>query len=151
MHIARLCTDNFRAVKRATLRLPLQGVLTGGNNNGKTTVLEALDLVLGPDRFSRMPPIRQRDFDNGHYVTRPPATEGRRRRMSKRDRGQGSWRSMKSQTCSHTVCNEVEMSAWIQQAASSVEDACSPPPPRVQNAASTDGNAHLEFNFHGPD
>jgi putative ATP-dependent endonuclease of OLD family len=41
--------------------------LIGDNNTGKTTVLEALDLVLGPDRLNRQPPIDEHDFFQGAY------------------------------------------------------------------------------------
>ncbi|MFP3558564.1 AAA family ATPase [Paraburkholderia sp. SIMBA_049] len=75
MRIARLCIDNFRGIKHATLLLPKHGVLIGDNNTGKTTVLEALDLTLGPDRLNRVPPISEHDFFNGHYFVRPPAID----------------------------------------------------------------------------
>jgi putative ATP-dependent endonuclease of OLD family len=53
--------------------LPTHGVLIGDNNTGKTTVLEALDLVLGPDRLNRQPPIDEHDFFQGKYVAELPA------------------------------------------------------------------------------
>lgn len=43
-------------------------VLVGDNNIGKTTILEAIDLVLGPDRLNRFPPIDEHDFYNGLYL-----------------------------------------------------------------------------------
>jgi len=42
--------------------------LIGDNNTGKSTVLEALDLVLGPDRLSRRPPVDEHDFHLGKYL-----------------------------------------------------------------------------------
>ncbi|MBR8175782.1 ATP-dependent nuclease [Burkholderia ambifaria] len=72
MRIIRLSIDNFRGVKHATLLLPKHGVVIGDNNTGKTTVLEALDLVLGPDRLNRVPPISEHDFFNGRYFSKPP-------------------------------------------------------------------------------
>ncbi|MBN3767845.1 AAA family ATPase [Burkholderia sp. Ac-20365] len=75
MRVARLCINNFRGIKHATLLLPKHGLLIGDNNTGKTTVLEALDLALGPDRLNRIPPINEHDFFNGHYFDRPPALD----------------------------------------------------------------------------
>src|SRR5262249_53869880 len=43
----RLKITNFRGIQSATLLLPKHGVLIGDNNTGKTTIFEALDLVLG--------------------------------------------------------------------------------------------------------
>jgi putative ATP-dependent endonuclease of OLD family len=50
--------------------LPKHGVLIGDNNIGKTIILEALDLVLGPDRLNRQPPIDEHDFFRGEYKTK---------------------------------------------------------------------------------
>lgn len=57
------------------LLLPRHGVFIGDNNTGKTTILEALDLVLGPDRLNRQPPIDEHDFYRGNYLA-PQATPG---------------------------------------------------------------------------
>ncbi|MBF0612591.1 MAG: AAA family ATPase [Magnetococcales bacterium] len=77
MRVCRLIIKNFRGVKTATLLLPKHGVLIGDNNTGKTTILEALDLVLGPDRINRQPPIEEHDFFHGEYTTKPkPASMG---------------------------------------------------------------------------
>ncbi len=46
-------------------------MLIGDNNSGKTTVLEAIDLVLGPERLNRFPPIDEHDFFEGKYATAP--------------------------------------------------------------------------------
>lgn len=43
-------------------------VLVGDNNSGKSTVLEAIDLVLGPNRLSRKPVIDEHDFYQGKYL-----------------------------------------------------------------------------------
>jgi len=43
-------------------------VLVGDNNIGKSTVLEAIDLVLGPERLNRRPPVDEHDFHAGLYV-----------------------------------------------------------------------------------
>nr|WP_240544002.1 ATP-binding protein [Bradyrhizobium canariense] len=43
-------------------------LLVGGNNVGKSTVCEALDLVLGPERLYRRPVIDEHDFHCGRYL-----------------------------------------------------------------------------------
>jgi predicted ATP-dependent endonuclease of OLD family len=47
MRACRLRITNFRGIQSAKLLLPKHGVLIGDNNTGKTTIFEALDLVLG--------------------------------------------------------------------------------------------------------
>src|SRR5439155_25002241 len=44
-------------------------------NTGKTTILEALDLVLGPDRLNRQPPIDEHEFFRGEYMAKAVAGE----------------------------------------------------------------------------
>ena len=69
MRIARLEIINFRGIKKANLVFQKHGVLLiGDNNTGKTTILEALDLVLGPDRLNRQPAIDEHDFFGGIYI-----------------------------------------------------------------------------------
>jgi DNA helicase II / ATP-dependent DNA helicase PcrA len=70
MRVARLTIENFRGIKNAVIFLPKHGVLIGDNNTGKTTILEALDLVLGPDRLNRLPPIDEHDFFRGEYMAK---------------------------------------------------------------------------------
>lgn len=67
MQVAHIHIENFRGVKEATLFLSKHAVLLGDNNTGKTTILEALDLTLGPDRLNRTPPIDEHDFYRGQY------------------------------------------------------------------------------------
>jgi putative ATP-dependent endonuclease of the OLD family len=73
LKVSHLAIANFRGVKSASLLLPDHAVLIGDNNTGKSTVLEALDLVLGPDRLSRASPIDEHDFHLGRY--QPEAQE----------------------------------------------------------------------------
>ena len=68
MKISSLKIRNFRGIKSADLRFPDHVVLIGDNNTGKSTVLEAIDLVLGPDRLSRGAPIDEHDFYLGRYL-----------------------------------------------------------------------------------
>ena len=49
--------------------------MVGSNNVGKSTICDALDLVLGPDRLNRFPPIDEFDFYNAQYLA-SPAQEG---------------------------------------------------------------------------
>ncbi len=71
MKLARLRIQKFRGVKDATLFLHDQVVLVGDNNVGKSTVFEAIDLALGPDRLNRHPRIDEHDFHVGDYVSPP--------------------------------------------------------------------------------
>ncbi|TXL69871.1 DUF2813 domain-containing protein [Vineibacter terrae] len=75
MRVCRLSIKNFRGVKSATVLLPKHGVLIGDNNTGKTTLLEALDLALGPDRLNRQPPVDEHDFFQGAYTVKVPASD----------------------------------------------------------------------------
>jgi len=70
MPVAHIHIQNFRGVKEASLFFSQHAVLLGDNNTGKTTVLEALDLTLGPDRLNRTPPIDEHDFYRGQYHTK---------------------------------------------------------------------------------
>lgn len=76
MKLARLKIQNFRGIKDATLFFPDQVVLVGDNNVGKSTVFEAIDLALGPDRLNRHPRIDEHDFYLGDYLT--PAEQPRK-------------------------------------------------------------------------
>jgi putative ATP-dependent endonuclease of OLD family len=67
MRVARLTIERFRCVKSATLHFTGHTLLVGANNIGKSTVCEALDLVLGPDRLSKFPPVEEFDFYNAEY------------------------------------------------------------------------------------
>ena len=68
MQIARVSIKNFRGVLAGQILLPAHAVLVGDNNIGKSTILEAIDLVLGPERLNRRPPIDEHDFHAGLYV-----------------------------------------------------------------------------------
>ncbi|WP_025313387.1 ATP-dependent nuclease [Roseicyclus elongatus] len=79
MRACRVKVSDFRGVKDATIMLPHHAVLIGDNNTGKTTLLESLDLALGPDRLNRTPPIDEHDFYEGRYLakaTPDTSTEG---------------------------------------------------------------------------
>jgi len=67
MHVRRLKISNFRGVSQGIVDFSGHTLLVGGNNIGKSTVCEALDLVLGPERLYRRPVIDEHDFHRGQY------------------------------------------------------------------------------------
>lgn len=68
MQVSRIIIHNFRGIKKADIYIDGHTVFIGDNNAGKSTVLEALDLVLGPDRLHRVPTVDEHDFYNGKYI-----------------------------------------------------------------------------------
>jgi len=68
MRVVRLTIERFRGVKSACLDFSGHTLFVGANNVGKSTVCEALDLVLGPDRLSQFPAIEEFDFYNAEYL-----------------------------------------------------------------------------------
>ncbi|WP_246208234.1 ATP-dependent nuclease [Bradyrhizobium rifense] len=68
MKIFSVTIENFRGIRSTKLVLPDHAVLIGDNNTGKSSVLEAIDLALGPDRLSRRPPVDEHDFYQGKYL-----------------------------------------------------------------------------------
>jgi putative ATP-dependent endonuclease of OLD family len=74
MRVSRLQIENFRGISKAELHFSGHTLLIGGNNVGKSTICEALDLVLGPDRLSRTPPVEEFDFRNAGYLAKDSET-----------------------------------------------------------------------------
>jgi len=68
MQIRRLILSNFRGVKAGQVNFDGHTILIGGNSVGKSTVCEALDLLLGPDRLSRSNAINEHDFHRRTYI-----------------------------------------------------------------------------------
>lgn len=68
MRVAQLSIKNFRGISEGTLTLPGHVVLIGDNNSGKSSVIEAIDLALGPDRINRAAAIDEHDFYAGRYL-----------------------------------------------------------------------------------
>lgn len=60
MRVASLKIDNFRGVRSGFVRFGKHPVLVGDNNTGKTTIVEALALLLGRDRLVRE--LTEHDF-----------------------------------------------------------------------------------------
>lgn len=78
MKIYSVAIENFRGIRATRLLLPDHAVLIGDNNTGKSSIFEAIDLALGPDRLSRRPPVDEHDFYHGNYLAAagPEAVEG---------------------------------------------------------------------------
>lgn len=74
MKVVRLIISNFRGIKSAELLFDGHTLMVGSNNVGKSTLCEALDLVLGPDRLNRFPAVDEFDFYNAEYLE-PAADE----------------------------------------------------------------------------
>ncbi len=68
MQISSIRVRNFRGLRNANLNLNVAQVFLGDNNTGKTTILEAVDLALGPDRLNRFPAVDEHDFHLGKYL-----------------------------------------------------------------------------------
>lgn len=68
MKVRQLEIEKFRGVESGTIRFGDHALLVGSNNVGKSTVCEALDLVLGLDRQSRRPVVDEHDFHAGLYL-----------------------------------------------------------------------------------
>ncbi len=67
MKVRRLTLQNFRGVQSGTVLLEGHSLLVGANSVGKSTVCEALDLVLGPERMFRRPVVDEYDFYAARY------------------------------------------------------------------------------------
>lgn len=67
MRICNIKIDNFRGIKHANIFLDGNSVFVGDNNAGKSTIFEAIDLVMGPDRLNRQSIIKEHDFYAGEY------------------------------------------------------------------------------------
>ena len=68
MRIRRLRMKNFRSVANGEILFADHTAIIGGNSVGKSTMCEALDLCLGPDRLSRSNPINEHDFYQRRYI-----------------------------------------------------------------------------------
>lgn len=68
MRVQHLRIQNFRGIEDSEIHFKTHTLLVGGNNAGKSTICEALDLVLGPERLYRRPVVDEHDFYLGRYV-----------------------------------------------------------------------------------
>lgn len=67
-YIRNVKIKNFRSIKEANIDFNGHSILVGDNNVGKTTLLEAIDLAIGPDRLNRTPVVDEHDFYQGKYI-----------------------------------------------------------------------------------
>lgn len=67
VHVVRLTVRNFRGIADGTVHLSEHSLLVGGNSIGKSTICEALELVLGPERLYARPVVDEFDFHNKRY------------------------------------------------------------------------------------
>lgn len=72
MRIVRIDIENFRGVKSATLFPSQHNVYLGPNNIGKTTMLEALNLLLNPEFSTRSDAVTENDFYGRLYRAPKP-------------------------------------------------------------------------------
>ncbi|WP_300182107.1 AAA family ATPase [Bradyrhizobium sp.] len=68
VRIARASIENFRGLRRADVHFSGTSVLLGDNNTGKSTIFEAIELAIGPDRLARTQAIDEHDFYGGDYL-----------------------------------------------------------------------------------
>lgn len=64
MYLAKLNISNFRGVSKAELKLSQHFILLGNNNSGKSTIIDAIGLVLGKESLVRN--IGDWDFFGGN-------------------------------------------------------------------------------------
>lgn len=67
MQIVSIKIRNFRCIKASQIFPDRHNVLLGPNNSGKTTVLEALNLLLNPEMTFRSNAIDENDFFQRFY------------------------------------------------------------------------------------
>lgn len=72
MKVRRVSITNFRGVQAGYVLLDSRSLLVGGNAVGKSTICEALDLVLGLERLYRRPIIDEYDFYRANYRSIEP-------------------------------------------------------------------------------
>jgi hypothetical protein len=60
MRVATLTLDNFRGIQTGVIHFKQHTVLVGANNTGKSTIIEALTLLLGRDKLIRE--LTEHDF-----------------------------------------------------------------------------------------
>ncbi|MBU8820912.1 AAA family ATPase [Mycolicibacterium goodii] len=67
MRVTRVLIKNFRGVSEGRVDFDGNALLVAGNSVGKSTICEALDLVLGPERMFRRPVVDEYDFFGANY------------------------------------------------------------------------------------
>lgn len=69
MRVRSLRLANFRGVAQGKVLFPGHTVTIGSNGAGKSTICEALNLLLGPHRLARSSPIDEHDFFERRYLS----------------------------------------------------------------------------------
>jgi len=64
MYLARLNISNFRGINKAVIKLSQHFILLGNNNSGKSTIIDAIGLILGKESLVRN--IGDWDFFGGN-------------------------------------------------------------------------------------
>jgi putative ATP-dependent endonuclease of OLD family len=67
VRVSRVQIKKFRGVSEGRVDFNGNALLVAGNSVGKSTICEALDLVLGPERMFRRPVIDEYDFFRADY------------------------------------------------------------------------------------
>lgn len=67
MRVSRVQIKKFRGVSEGRVDFNGNALLVAGNSVGKSTICEALDLVLGPERMFRRPVVDEYDFFGAAY------------------------------------------------------------------------------------
>lgn len=67
MQVRRIRIKKFRGIAEGRVDFSGNALLVAGNSVGKSTICEALDLVLGPERMFRRPVIDEYDFFGANY------------------------------------------------------------------------------------
>lgn len=67
VRVSRVQIKKFRGVSEGRVDFNGNALLVAGNSVGKSTICEALDLVLGPERMLRRPVIDEYDFFGANY------------------------------------------------------------------------------------
>lgn len=67
VRVSRVQIKKFRGVSQGRVDFNGNALLVAGNSVGKSTVCEAIDLVLGPERMFRRPVIDEYDFFGAKY------------------------------------------------------------------------------------
>ena len=75
MRVLRLRIENFQRVEQVVIEFNSKLVPATMQGIEQSTLYDALDLVLGPDRFGQYPPVEEMDFHNVEFLGvhgRPP-------------------------------------------------------------------------------
>jgi putative ATP-dependent endonuclease of OLD family len=76
MIFTRLELKNFKSHAKTAIDFNSGiSLIVGQNGAGKSTIFEAIDLVMGPERLARRPVVDEHDFYAGEYLIDGVSTE----------------------------------------------------------------------------